>query len=57
MSDSSYAIPTDMNGNPGDELLKALTTEQSQLITSLVDIQDQNTFHNFHFLSNPEQLT
>ncbi len=39
MSDSSYAIPTDMTGNLGDELLAKLTTEQTQRITDLVDIQ------------------
>jgi len=39
MSDSSYAIPTDMTGNLGDEMLAALTPDQAQLITGLVDIQ------------------
>ncbi len=39
MSDSSYAIPTDMTGNLGEELLDSLTSDQAQLITSLVDIQ------------------
>jgi hypothetical protein len=39
MSDSSYAIPTDMTGNLGDEMLTALNPDQAQLITSLVDIQ------------------
>jgi hypothetical protein len=39
MSDPTYAIPTDMTGNLGDELLSKLTTDQAQLITGLVDIQ------------------
>jgi hypothetical protein len=39
MSDSSYAIPTDMTGNLGDELLSNLNTDQAKLITGLVDIQ------------------
>jgi hypothetical protein len=39
MSDSSYAIPTDMTGNLGDEMLAALNYDQAQLITDLVDIQ------------------
>jgi hypothetical protein len=39
MSDSSYAIPTDMTGNLGDELLSNLDADQAQLITGLVDIQ------------------
>jgi hypothetical protein len=39
MSDPSYAIPTDMTGNLGDELLSTLTTDQAKLITGLVDIQ------------------
>lgn len=39
MSDSTYAIPTDMTGNLGDELLSALNTDQASLITKLVDIQ------------------
>jgi hypothetical protein len=39
MSDSSYAIPTDMTGNLGDEMLATLDPDQAQLITGLVDIQ------------------
>jgi hypothetical protein len=39
MSDSSYAIPTDMTGNLGDELLSNLNTVQAKLITGLVNIQ------------------
>ncbi len=39
MSDPTYAIPTDMTGNLGDELLSALNTDQASLITGLVDIQ------------------
>lgn len=39
MSDSSYAIPTDMTGNLGEELISNLTTDQAKLITGLVDIQ------------------
>ncbi len=39
MSDSSYAIPTDMTGNLGDEMLSTLSADQARLITGLVDIQ------------------
>jgi Spy/CpxP family protein refolding chaperone len=39
MSDPTYAIPTDMTGNLGDEMLALLTADQAQLITGLVDIQ------------------
>jgi hypothetical protein len=39
MSDPSYAIPTDLTGNMGDTMLSTLTTDQTKLITSLVDIQ------------------
>jgi phosphatidylethanolamine-binding protein (PEBP) family uncharacterized protein len=39
MSDSSYAIPTDMTGNLGDEMLATLTSVQAQQVTSLVEIQ------------------
>jgi hypothetical protein len=39
MSDPSYAIPTDMTSNMGDEMLSVLTTNQAELITGLVDIQ------------------
>jgi hypothetical protein len=39
MSDPTYAIPTDMTGNLGDEFLSALNNEQASQITSLVDVQ------------------
>ena len=39
MSDPSYAIPTDLTGNVGEAMLEVLAPDQSQLITSLVDIQ------------------
>lgn len=39
MSDPSYAIPTNMTGDLGDELLSTLNSDQAQLITGLVDIQ------------------
>jgi hypothetical protein len=39
MSDPTYAIPTDMTSNLGDELLSALNTDQANLITGLVDVQ------------------
>jgi hypothetical protein len=39
MADPTYAIPTDMTGNLGDELLSNLDADQAQLITGLVDIQ------------------
>jgi hypothetical protein len=39
MSDSSYAIPTDMTGNLGDELLSSLSTDKAQVITGLVEVQ------------------
>jgi len=39
MADPTYAIPTDMTGNLGDELLSNLDTDQAQKITGLVDIQ------------------
>lgn len=39
MSDSTYAIPTDMTGNIGDAMLEMLTTDQAQLVTGLVDTQ------------------
>jgi hypothetical protein len=38
MSDPSYAIPTDMTGNLGDEILAALTTDQAREISGLVDV-------------------
>jgi hypothetical protein len=39
MKDPGYAIPEDMTGNLGDELLSSLTADKAQLITNLVDIQ------------------
>lgn len=39
MSDSTYAIPTDLTGDMGEELLSILTPDQSKLVTNLVDIQ------------------
>ncbi|MCP4138863.1 MAG: hypothetical protein GY755_00975 [Chloroflexi bacterium] len=39
MNDSSYAIPTDITGNMGEAMLETLASDQSQMITSLVDIQ------------------
>jgi hypothetical protein len=39
MNNSSYAIPTDLTGDMGETLLKILTSDQAQQITSLVDIQ------------------
>jgi phosphatidylethanolamine-binding protein (PEBP) family uncharacterized protein len=39
MSDPSYAIPTNLTGDLGDQMLSTLTTDQAQLITSLVDLQ------------------
>jgi hypothetical protein len=42
MSDPSYAIPTDMTGNLGDEMLATLNSDQAQLITGLVDIQNSS---------------
>jgi hypothetical protein len=39
MSDPSYAIPTDMTGNLGDEMLSGLSSGQAKIITGLVDIQ------------------
>jgi hypothetical protein len=38
MSDSSYAIPTGMTGNLGDEMLSTLGADQAQQITGLVDL-------------------
>jgi phosphatidylethanolamine-binding protein (PEBP) family uncharacterized protein len=40
MSDSSYAIPTDLTGDMGDAMLAILNSDQAELITSLVDIQE-----------------
>ncbi len=39
MDDSGYAIPTDMTGNMGEEMLGVLTLDQAQQVTGLVDIQ------------------
>jgi hypothetical protein len=39
MSNSSYAIPTNMTGDMGESMLKILTADQSSLVTGLVDIQ------------------
>jgi phosphatidylethanolamine-binding protein (PEBP) family uncharacterized protein len=39
MSDPTYAIPTNMTGELGDQLLSTLTINQAQLITGLVDLQ------------------
>ena len=39
MSDSSYAIPTNLTGDMGENMLKILTADQAKLITGLVDIQ------------------
>lgn len=39
MSDSSYAIPTNLTGDLGDQMLSTLTSDQAQLITGLVDLQ------------------
>ncbi len=39
MSNSSYAIPTNMTGDIGEAMLKILTPDQAKLITGLVDIQ------------------
>jgi hypothetical protein len=39
MSDSTYAIPTNLTGDMGENMLKTLTSDQAQLITGLVDIQ------------------
>ncbi len=39
MSDSSYAIPTDLTGDMGEAMLGTLTSDQAELVTSLVDIQ------------------
>lgn len=39
MADPTYAIPTNMTGDLGDQLLSLLTADQALLITDLVDIQ------------------
>lgn len=39
MSDPTYAIPTDMTGDLGEMMLQKLTSDQSKLVTGLVDTQ------------------
>ena len=39
MSDPTYAIPTNLTGDLGEVMLSKLTSEQAQLVTSLVDVQ------------------
>jgi len=39
MSDSSYAIPTNLTGDMGEAMLATLNADQTQVVTSLVDIQ------------------
>jgi hypothetical protein len=39
MSDPTYAIPTNLTGEMGENMLKTLTYDQAQLVTSLVNIQ------------------
>jgi hypothetical protein len=39
MSNSSYAIPTNLTGDMGETMLKDLTSDQAQLVTGLVDLQ------------------
>jgi Raf kinase inhibitor-like YbhB/YbcL family protein len=39
MSDPTYSIPTNLTGDLGEVMLGKLTSEQSRLITSLVDVQ------------------
>ncbi len=39
MSDPTYAIPTNMTSDMGATMLQKLTTDQAQLITSLVDTE------------------
>jgi Raf kinase inhibitor-like YbhB/YbcL family protein len=39
MSDPTYAIPTNLTGDLGETMLQQLTSEQAQLVTSLVDTQ------------------
>jgi len=39
MEDTSYAIPTDLTGEMGASLLDALTPEQAQQISGLVEVQ------------------
>jgi hypothetical protein len=39
MSDPTYAIPTNMTGDLGDQMLSTLNTDQAKLITGLVDVQ------------------
>ncbi len=39
MSDPTYAIPTNMTGDLGDQMLSKLNSDQAKLITGLVDLQ------------------
>jgi hypothetical protein len=39
MSDPTYSIPTNLTGDLGETMLQKLTPDQSKLITSLVDIE------------------
>jgi phosphatidylethanolamine-binding protein (PEBP) family uncharacterized protein len=39
MSDSSYAIPTNLTGDLGEMMLQKLTVEQAELVTSIVNLQ------------------
>ncbi len=39
MSDPTYAIPTNMTGDLGDQMLSKLSSDQAQLITGLVELQ------------------
>jgi hypothetical protein len=39
MSNSSYAIPTSLTGDMGENMLQLLTPEQAELVTGLVDLQ------------------
>jgi hypothetical protein len=39
MSDPTYAIPTNLTGDMGETMLQKLTSDQAQLITSLVNIE------------------
>ncbi len=42
MADPTYAIPTNMTGDLGDQLLSDLNTDQASLIAGLVDTQKTN---------------
>jgi Raf kinase inhibitor-like YbhB/YbcL family protein len=39
MSDPTYAIPTNLTGDLGETMLQKLTSDQAQLVTSLVETQ------------------